>query len=162
MNDIKQMLHDEVTSGEDYIRELMERENELAHFGTKGMKWGYEDGIKNGKRTARSSEYIDKATANLASQKDLINQMNLAEHRGENTKYRNLSKKKNTLAKELKNIAGDIIISNGRDYALGFIAGKFIRDIKNSAKAGNEWLQKKFGKRKRRRGRPYGRQTRKV
>lgn len=46
MNDIKQMLHDEVTSGEDYIRELMERENELTHFGTKGMKWGYEDGIK--------------------------------------------------------------------------------------------------------------------
>ena len=105
---------------------------------------------KNGKQTARSNEYIDKATANLASQKDLNNQMNLAEHRGENIKYRNLSKKKNTLAKELKNIAGDII------------AGKFVRDIKNSAKAGNEWLQKKFGKRKRRRGRPYGRQTRKV
>lgn len=94
MNDIKQMLYGEVTSGEDYIRELMERENELAHFGTKGMKWGYEDGIKNGKRTARSNEYIDKATANLASQKDLNNQMNLAEHRGENIKYRKLSKKK--------------------------------------------------------------------
>lgn len=162
MNDIEQILHDEITSGEDYIRELMEQENELAHFGTKGMKWGYEDGLKNGKRTARSNEYIDEATANLASQKDLNNQMNLAEHRGDNVKYRKLSKKKNTLAKELKNIARDIAIANGRDYTLGFMAGKIVRDITNATKDGNEWFQKKFGKRKRRRGRPYGRQTRNV
>lgn len=149
MNDIKQMLHDEVTSGEDYIRELMERENELAHFGTKGMKWGYEDGIKNGKRTARSSEYIDKAAANLTSLRNINNLMILADRTGDNSTYRDLSKEKNTLAKELQNIAGDIIIANGRDYALGFIAGKFargIKNIKNSAKAGKEWLQKKFGK----------------
>lgn len=162
MNDIEQLLHGEIASGEDYVRELIERENELTHFGTKGMKWGYEDGLKNGKRTARSNEYIDKATANLASQKDLNNQMNLAKHRGETTKYRKLSKKKNNLAKELQSIASDNAMASGKDYTLGFIAGKFVRDIKNAAKAGNEWFQKKFGKRKRRRGRPYGRQTRNV
>ena len=27
--------------------------DELYHFGTKGMKWGYNDGVRNGKTTAR-------------------------------------------------------------------------------------------------------------
>lgn len=34
--------------------------NELYHWGTKGMKWGYYDGSRNGKRTARSDKYLKK------------------------------------------------------------------------------------------------------
>ena len=29
----------------------------IAHFGTRGMKWGYYDGERNGKRTARADKY---------------------------------------------------------------------------------------------------------
>lgn len=45
-----------VNSMRKYPKQFYDHYNYLSHKGTKGMKWGYTDGVKNGKRTAEEDE----------------------------------------------------------------------------------------------------------
>ena len=45
----------------------LDQNNDIQHFGTKGMKWGYYDGTRNGKRTAREEHYLNEMVDNSIS-----------------------------------------------------------------------------------------------
>lgn len=60
----------------------------LAHAGKKGMKWGFNDGQKNGKRTAEMNEYESEQYINGLTQ-DQVGNMNWSEYE----KYKKAIKK---------------------------------------------------------------------
>lgn len=43
-----------------YPKQFYDHYGHLAHKGVKGMKWGYTDGVKNGKRTADEDDEEDE------------------------------------------------------------------------------------------------------
>lgn len=49
-----------VNSMRKYPKQFYDHYGHLAHKGTKGMKWGYTDGVKNGKRTANEEDEEDE------------------------------------------------------------------------------------------------------
>ena len=42
---------------------IVRTEDSLAHTGKKGMKWGYNDGMRNGRRTKAELKKVAKAVA---------------------------------------------------------------------------------------------------
>lgn len=64
------------------------KDDHLAHAGKKGMKWGFNDGQKNGKRTAEMNEYESEQYINGLTQ-DQVGNMNWTEYK----KYKKAIKK---------------------------------------------------------------------
>lgn len=74
----------------------------LAHGGKKGMKWGYNDGKKNGKRTAtekfldnmnREHQVMKNIDDHTNGEKDIVNRLYKEWYKDDNKKFRKRLKK---------------------------------------------------------------------
>lgn len=113
--------------------------NELYHWGTKGMKWGYTDGHSNGKRTASREDTLNSKYRYYQG-KTL--QSSLNKFAGESNKsfdqYYTSEKnveKYSKLANKYGNMAST---ASGLDYKLGYSVGKLIKDSEHTINKGKK------------------------
>ena len=129
----------------------------IAHFGTRGMKWGYYDGKRNGKRTARSDEYAKDMIKNATE--DWYHMYNVNDSSDPKTKVTEYYKSKGAenRANMYKSMKKD---ASGIGYNLGFSVGRVTKyakigaklfkkfasktynSIKNKVSSGLEWVKK--------------------
>lgn len=102
----------------------------LEHKGIEGMRWGYTNGKRNGKRTAK--EYMDQATEYNKQADDLEKQAK---------ELRKKSKESSQIAKVTAKHDNDL------GYTLGWVAGRLsapLSSLSNFVRKGkikvNEWL----------------------
>lgn len=78
------------------------KDDHLAHAGKKGMKWGYNDGQKNGKRTAtekfldnmnREYQVMKNIDDHTNGEKDIVNRLYKEWYKNDNKKFRKRLKK---------------------------------------------------------------------
>ena len=148
-----------------YGNERLNRRDDIQHFGTKGMKWGYYDGKKNGKRTARADRYKNEMTENAigaAKYNQLARDAEERENAAAIKKYTNKGLSPNQavqIANHTKSIKYDVQANkykergqkatrnynaaSGLDYQLGYTVGQLSRNGKKQINKAKNWLSKK-------------------
>ena len=107
----------------------------LEHSGTKGMRWGYNDGRRNGKRTAQEIELDKKIELYKRSYEDNIAKAKEYKAAGDKKNYdiaiRNAYHARNKgiqYTNERKNI------SNNAGYKIGYALGSGAKKIEDAVK----------------------------
>ena len=113
----------------------------IAHFGTRGMKWGYYDGKRNGKRTARSDEYAKDMIKNATE--DWYHMYNVNDSSDPKTKVTEYYKSKGAenRANMYKSMKKD---ASGIGYNLGFSVGRVTKYAKSGAKLFKKFASKSY------------------
>ena len=113
----------------------------IAHFGTRGMRWGYYDGKRNGKRTARSDEYSKDMIKNATE--DWYHMYNVNDSSDPKTKVTEYYKSKGAenRANMYKSMKKD---ASGIGYNLGFSVGRVTKYAKSGAKLFKKFASKSY------------------
>ena len=113
----------------------------IAHFGTRGMKWGYYDGKRNGKRTARSDEYAKDMIKNATE--DWYHMYNVNDSSDPKTKVTEYYKSKGSKnrANMYNSMKKD---ASGIGYNLGFSVGRVTKYAKSGAKSFKKFASKTY------------------
>lgn len=113
----------------------------IAHFGTRGMKWGYYDGKRNGKRTARSDKYAKDMVKNATE--DWYHMYNLMDSSDSKTKATEYYKSKGAenRANMYRSMKKD---ASGIGYNLGFSVGRVTKYAKSGAKSFKKFASKSY------------------
>ena len=135
-----------MNKGGDYVSNYygIDRRRYIQHFGTKGMKWGYYDGSRNGKRTARKEEYEKEQLKYAMKAGNAEANRNLEEEKKNYEQYYNADKEydnymeKAKIAEENKNTASSI------DYMLGYSVGKIKSEFGKQINKAKDWFSKMF------------------
>lgn len=112
----------------------MRYSNELEHFGTRGMQWGYTDGKRNGKRTARYYDYDKKMMSNLYKSNLNLLDRNRALKKNDYIDYTDHDvayEKHAAAAAKYNKMRRD---AGGLDYNIGYAAGQISRGAKAVSK----------------------------
>lgn len=113
----------------------------IAHFGTRGMKWGYYDGKRNGKRTARSDEYAKDMIKNATEDwYHMYNLMGSSDSKTKATEYYK-SKGAENRANMYRSMKKD---ASGIGYNLGFSVGRVTKYAKIGAKSFKKFASKSY------------------
>lgn len=113
----------------------------IAHFGTRGMKWGYYDGKRNGKRTARSDEYAKDMVKNATEDwYHMYNLMGSSDSKTKATEYYK-SKGAENRANMYRSMKKD---ASGIGYNLGFSVGRVTKYAKIGAKSFKKFASKSY------------------
>ena len=113
----------------------------IAHFGTRGMKWGYYDGKRNGKRTARSDKYTKDMIKNATE--DWYHMYNVNDSSDPKTKVTEYYKSKGAenRANMYRSMKKD---ASGIGYNLGFSVGRVTKYAKSGAKSFKKFASKTY------------------
>ena len=134
----------------------LDQNNDIQHFGTKGMKWGYYDGTRNGKRTAREEHYLNEMlnnSINAARYTQLAKDARAKEDAAAAADWKKINKhaqsiKYNVQASKYKDkgraATRDHITASGLGYIAGFTVGRAVRDCKRQINKAKKWISKWF------------------
>lgn len=116
-------------------------QQDLSHAGMKGMKWGYNDGVRNGKKTAndRADEYDRQMTENTIKSGNEESQKKYASNARDKKEHGEKAKeyyKKAKTAEKNRNTARSL------SYKLGFAAGRTVRECSKQVNKGKSYLKK--------------------
>ena len=132
----------------------LDQNNDIQHFGTKGMKWGYYDGTRNGKRTAREEHYLNEMlnnSINAARYTQLAKDARAKEDAAAAADWKKINKhaqsiKYNVQASKYKDkgraATRDYNTASGLGYIAGFTVGRAVRDGKRQIKKAKKWISK--------------------
>lgn len=122
--------------------------DELYHWGTKGMKWGYNDGRKNGKKTAgeQHQSYEKLALRNAMAMTNAQGNMSIAGHNGNSKQYIKNETLNDTFSSKYKYYLDKEKVSSKLDYKLAFSVGRFIRDSEKSINKGKKMINSLLSK----------------
>lgn len=110
---------------------------ELYHFGTKGMKWGYYDGSRNGKRTARADAYDRKMMGEIM---ESLNAEDIAERSPSGNIVRKAYKDQVRHMSKAKSYDKKRSAASGIGYNVSFTVARASRNFKKSVSKGKRFI----------------------
>ena len=116
----------------------------IQHFGTKGMKWGYYDGSRNGKRTARKDEYELQETRYALQAGNADVNRDLGEKNKNYEQYYKSDKDYDKYLSKAKTAEKNAKTASGAGYMLGYTVGKMKNTCGKQINKAKKWLSKKF------------------
>ena len=134
----------------------LDQNNDIGHFGRKGMKWGYYYGTRNGKRTAREEHYLNEMVDNsisAAKYTQLAKDARAKEDAAAAADWKKINKhaqsiKYNVQASKYKDkgraATRDYNTASGLGYIAGFTVGRAVRDCKRQINKAKKWISKWF------------------